>query len=83
MVFLDRLNPNVLSYLRIDETGKAVLVSLNMTGTPQLVSLHLSDAGVNVTIVKTLMTSDDSLWSTRSMDHLKLAPFSSWVASVE
>jgi alpha-glucosidase len=82
-VMLDLENASVLSYARVDPDGKAVVVSLNMTGEPQTVSLGLKAAGVNGATVKTFMASDGSLLSATSAEGLTLPPFSSWIASVE
>jgi len=83
MVFLDQGNPSVLSFARVDGSGRAVLVSLNMTGAAQTVSLNSSDAGASGTRVTTLMASDASLGSTRSTLGVVLPPFATWVASIE
>jgi hypothetical protein len=73
----------VLSFVRVDDSGKAVLVSMNMTGTAQPVSLDPSEAGAKGTQVTTLMTSDASLQSAKSTQGVELPPFATWVASIE
>jgi alpha-glucosidase len=83
MAFLDQGNANVLSFVRVDDSGKAVLVSMNMTGTAQPVSLDPSEAGAKGTQVTTLMTSDASLQSAKSTQGVELPPFATWVASIE
>jgi alpha-glucosidase len=83
MGFLDQGNANVLTFVRIDDSGKAVLVSLNMTGVPQTVSLNPSDAGAKGSHVTTLMTSDASLGSVSSTQGIELPAFATWIASIE
>jgi len=83
MVFLDQRNASVLSYMRVDKSGKAVLVAMNMTGAPQSVSLDPGNEGVKGTLVRTLVTSDPSLRKVPPAKRLDLAPFSSWVGAVE
>jgi hypothetical protein len=83
MVFLDQGNPSVLSFGRVDESGRVVLVSLNMTRTAQTVYLNPSDAGAKGAQVTTLMTSDPALESVRSTQGVVLPPFATWVASIE
>jgi alpha-glucosidase len=83
MAFLDRGNPSVLSFARIDDSGKAVLVSLNMTGAAQTVSLDPSEIGADGGRVTTLMTSDASLQTVNSTKAVTLPPYATWIASVE
>ena len=81
---LDPSNPNVLSYLREGPAGSpSIVVSLNFTPQPQTVSLDLAGTGVSGDKVKTLLTDDPSLESTTSLTHITLAPFASWVGSVQ
>jgi alpha-glucosidase len=83
MAFLDQDNANVLTFVRVDDSGRAVLISLNMTGTSQTVNLSPSDAGAKGTQVTTLMTSDASLASVKSTQGVELPPFATWIASIE
>ena len=81
---LDPTNPNVLSYLRKGPPGSpSVVVSLNFTAQPQTVSLDLAGTGIAGVNIMTLMTDDASLQSTKSLTHIVLPPFASWVASVQ
>ena len=81
---LDPTNPNVLSYLRKGPPGlPSVVVSLNFTAQPQTVSLDLAGTGIAGVNIITLMTDDASLQSTKSLTHIVLPPFVSWVASVQ
>jgi alpha-glucosidase len=83
MAFLDKGNANVLSFARVDDSGRAVLVAMNMSGAAQTVSLNPAEAGANGAKVTTLMTSDASLRSASSAQGLELPPFATWIASVE
>ena len=83
VVMLDQQNSSVLSYLRVAPDGKAVLVSLNMSGSPQTISLDLKAAGVNGSNSRTLAASPDSMTDLHSTQAVTLPPFASWVASVE
>lgn len=82
MTMLDTANASVLSYVR--STGKAsVVVALNCTSMPQTVSLDLSGSGVTGSKAKTLMTDDPALQTNTSLKTITLAPYASWIASVE
>jgi alpha-glucosidase len=80
MTMLDKTNANVLSYLRQGAAGKpSVVVALNFTAQPQTVSLN----GVTGNTVHTLLTNDPALATTANLKSLTLAPFASWVGSVQ
>jgi alpha-glucosidase len=79
---LDTTNPSVLSYVRI-ERGATVVVAMNCTGTPQTISLDLSNTGVKGTKATTLLTDDPTLKSATSLTQVTLAPYASWIASVQ
>jgi alpha-glucosidase len=81
-VMLNAGSPNVLSYLRTAPKGSApVIVAMNMSATPQTVSLDVS-AFAPGNAVHTLAASDDSLRPVTSLKSVTLPPFSSWVAEV-
>ena len=81
VVMLDKTNPSVLSYLRTAPAGASpVVVALNMTASPQTVSLTLPGAAGSV---KTLAASDASLLDIQSVRSVTLPPFASWVAEVQ
>ena len=83
-VMLDQNNSSVLSYMRTAPAGAhPVIISMNMTASPQTVSLDLKSAGVSTGTVKTLLASDPSLLTTTSTTALTLPPFSAWIASIE
>jgi alpha-glucosidase len=82
MKMLDTANRSVLSFVR--STGSSsVVVSMNCTGEPQTISLDPSAAGVTGTKVKTLLTDDPALEKTTSLKNVTIAPYSSWIASIE
>jgi len=65
---------NVLSYLR--KSGDyAVLVAINMSSSPQIISFDLSKQGLNAAAVKTLLTTQPSLKDKTSVRQLSLEPF--------
>jgi len=78
IAMLDTANPSVLSYLRKLENGPAVVVALNFTAQPQTISLDIGGGAV-----KTLATDDPALKAATSAKSVTLAPFASWIASVE
>jgi alpha-glucosidase len=61
MVMLDTTNASVLSYARVSDDGATVIVSLNMSGQPQSVSLGLAQAGVHGAHLTTLLSSPEPL----------------------
>ncbi len=84
LTMLDQTNTNVLSYMRAAPAGqKAVIVSLNMSASPQTVSLDLTGAGASGDQVTTLLASDPSLRSITSAKTVTLPPYSSWIAAVQ
>ena len=54
---LDAGNASVLSYARVAADGAAVVVSLNMSGVTQKVSLGLKAAGVSGARLTTLLAN--------------------------
>ena len=84
VVMIDTENPNVLSYVRTAPAGaKAVVVSLNMSATPQTVHLNLSEAGLKGRSVKTLLSSDSGLGGTKAVTDLTLPGYASYVGEVQ
>ena len=84
VVMIDTENPDVLSYVRTAPAGaKAIVVSLNMSATPQVVHLDLAAGGHGGTAVKTLLSSDPSLREVHSVADLTLPPFASYVGEVQ
>ena len=83
MTMLDTSNPDVLSYLRSNGSGTAVVVAMNFTGEPRTISLDLTSAGITEATVKTLAADDASLNSVTTLKNVTLPPYASWVASVK
>lgn len=81
MIMLDIENPSVLSYARVPDKGKVVLVVLNMSATEQTVSLDLKSVrSKRMARPKTLLISPVSMPHATSADRIVLPPFGSWVA---
>jgi alpha-glucosidase len=83
MTMLDTSNPDVLCYLRSNDSGTAVVVAMNFTGESRTISLDLTSAGITGAAVKTLAADDASLNSTTTLKSVTLPPYASWVASVK
>jgi hypothetical protein len=79
---LDRANPHVLTYARVAPGGETILVSLNMYGERQTVSLGLAAAGMHATQPKTLLASPEPVAATAANRPVTLEPFAAWVAAV-
>jgi hypothetical protein len=80
---LDRENASVLSYARLSADGKAILVSLNMSASPQTVALGLKAAGVAGSALTPLMASPQPAAIRAAADRVTLPPYAAWVASVQ
>jgi alpha-glucosidase len=84
LVMLDTTNANVLSYLRKAPQGKgSIVVAMNFTAQPQTIRLDLSSVGVAGKTVKTLLSDDPALSDVHSLDNVTLAPFVSWIGSID
>jgi alpha-glucosidase len=81
MTMLNPTDAHVLAYVR-RSGGTAVVVAMNFTGESQTVTLDLSAAGMNGGRVKTLATDDAALRGATGLK-VTLAPYASWMASVE
>jgi alpha-glucosidase len=79
-VALNESDPNVLSYLRSDK-GKAVLVAINMSATPQKPSFDLRARGLE-NKAKTLLTTDRQP-SDVSVKAILLAPLGVYIGEVK
>jgi alpha-glucosidase len=82
MTVVDDANPNVLSYVRTSGMS-SVVVAMNFTSAPQTISLDLSKAHRKGHLVKTLLTDDPALNKASSLKSITLAPYASWIASVQ
>jgi alpha-glucosidase len=81
LVMLDRDNASVLTYERVSPQGHAVLVTLNMSATPQTVSPDFKQPGVRAAGWKTALANQASASITASGIAVSLLPFGSWVGS--
>jgi alpha-glucosidase len=75
---LNEDDPNVMSYLR-SYKGKAVLVALNMSASPQKATFNLSPQGFGQSSLKTLIASPEA--STKG-NEVALEPFGLLIAEV-
>ncbi len=71
---LDVRNPNVLSWLRRDSRGEAVVVACNFTAQPQKLAFDLAPYNVHATNVGVLMNSPGQA-PPRSLRDITLKPF--------
>ncbi len=74
-------NSSVLAYLR-QYKDRAVLVALNMSGTPQKVQLDLAPQGVSTKSVQTLLTTSSDK-TARTLPALSLEPFGVYIGEVQ
>jgi alpha-glucosidase len=77
MQMLDVQNTKVLSYARVAKGGQTVLVALNMSDTPQTVSLDTKSTKP----LKTLMASPAGMTAPKSVTAVTLPPFGAWVGA--
>jgi len=84
-VMLDQTNSSVLSYARVSPDGSAIVVSLNMSASPQTAPLRLAEAGLKHRHVRTLISNPVAISADDAGDAgtvVALPPFAAWVASV-
>ena len=80
---LDPDNPNVLAYLRKNPgVGASVLVVLNMSAQPQMVSYDLSGYGIKLKVAKPLLTAPEITGKTVDLSSLTIAPFGVFIGAV-
>jgi alpha-glucosidase len=82
-VLLDRANPAVLSYARQAPNGQTVLVSLNLSGQPQSVTLDPAAAGLKGTRCRTLMSNPAGVALKSVREPLSLPAYGAWVGALE
>jgi glycosidase len=75
---LNEDDANVMSYLR-SYKGKAVLVALNMSASPQKATFKLADQGLSLTSLKTLVATPQS---SAKGSEVTLEPFGVFIAEV-
>jgi len=82
MVMLDSSNASVLSYARVNNEGDTLIVSLNMSPQPQTVPLHLAQAGLRGSQLRTVMSSPGRLPDIDASRSQTLPPYAAWVAEL-
>ena len=75
---LNEADANVMSYLR-SYKGKAVLVTLNMSASPQTATFKLADKGFSAASLKTLVATPQS---SAKGSEVTLEPFGVFIAEV-
>jgi alpha-glucosidase len=80
LTVLDQDNRSVLTYARVAKDGRAVVVSLNMSATFQVITPNLKQRGGRRTGWKTLMSNQASL-SDATRTRVTLLPFGAWIGS--
>ncbi len=80
---LDESNNSVLSYLRKTKDGKAVLVSLNFTASPQTVNIDMNEKGVPGKHAKTILASYANARDSNDLSHISLPPYGAYLAEVQ
>ena len=84
LVMLNQGDANVLSYVRTPPKGaEPVVVALNMSAEPRMVSFDLKAQGIQGVGAKTLAASDPSLLGVTSLTSVRLPPFTAWIATVK
>ncbi len=79
MRMLDAADAKVLAWERLPVGGgHAVVVVMNMSGTPQTVALDVQGKGK----AATLLTDDPALHAAEDVKSLTLAPYASWIGSL-
>jgi hypothetical protein len=78
-LYLNEEDPNVMSYLRSSK-GKAVLVALNMSASPQKAAFNLAQKGFGRATLQTLTASPEA--SAKS-NEVALEPFGLLIAEVK
>lgn len=84
VVFVDNDNAQVLSYVRTAPAGaKPVLVTMNLSSTPQTIDLDLAAAGLKGTKLHTLMTNAPAMEKHDKSTGIALPAYGSLVAEVQ
>jgi alpha-glucosidase len=82
-VMVDRTNPNVLSYLRIDpQTGPAVLVAINFSAQAQTIDYHLRAHGVSGSGATGLLETP-GMQRRIDLHHMTLPPFGVFIGTLQ
>jgi len=81
-IMLNTSDNNVLSWLRKDSNGDAVVVACNFTDQPQTVHLDVSAQGIQGTHATTLLKSPGAADPT-SLQSVQLGPYGVYIGKVE
>ena len=81
-VMLNESDNNVLSFLRRTGDGKAVVVALNFTPSPQKISFDLKSQGVATTGTQALLSSFAKTGETGDISNLSLPAYGVYIAEV-
>jgi len=81
-ISVDENNTNVLSFLRKTSDGKAALVALNFTPSPQTVSFDFTPHGVQGKHAKTVLASFPTHESA-DIGRLVLSAYGAYIAKIE
>ena len=82
LVMLDRDNRSVLTYARVSADGAIMVVSLNMSATPQTITVNLAAAGLAGASLATLLSSPGVIADADCDAAISLPPYAAWVAAV-
>jgi alpha-glucosidase len=82
LTMLDINNPNVLSYAR-SQGASSVIVVMNCTAQPQTISFTPGSSGIKGSRVTTLLTDDPALQRAGALKDVTIAPYATWIASIE
>jgi alpha-glucosidase len=81
-ISLNRSDPNVLSFLRKNNAGEAVLVALNMSSQLQTVAFDLSSQAITGKTARPLLTAASSTTPEIWLNGVTLPPFGVLIAAV-
>ena len=82
LVMLDADNDSVLTYARVADDGAIMVVSLNMSATPQTISVDLASADLAGSSLATLLSSPEAIADAAVGAPVTLPPYTAWVAAV-
>jgi alpha-glucosidase len=82
LLMLDQRNPYVLSYARVGEDGKVVLVVMNLSNRSRESSLNLSAAGLKCSRMSTLLSSVVLPHAVRACGKTPFPPLAVWVGEI-
>jgi alpha-glucosidase len=83
MVLLDNANAHVLTYARVTPEGSGIIVSLNMSGKTETVTINGAAAGFAGQRYRTLLSRPAEIAVSAGGTRITLPPYAAWVAAVE